>query len=194
MVTGHLFLGLLTATNAENRVDGCLHCSAPAILGVLDVPTAYVAVWPGDRMRFQGRRREGRISREDKPRALKSASNPSKVEKLVYDHSAQLTSSSVNMRLLAIVSTALSILASSDVLSAAVEAATEHSAPLIQVMVVGGRSITISTVPVSIARLSIFPATDARNGTSKPQTALTKRAVGNGCEVGCGGNGGRTVY
>ncbi|KDQ28659.1 hypothetical protein PLEOSDRAFT_1070621, partial [Pleurotus ostreatus PC15] len=93
------------------------------------------------------------------------------------------------MRLLAIVSTALSILASSDVLSAAVEAATEHSAPLIQVMVVGGRSITISTVPVSIARLSIFPATDARNGTSKPQTALTKRAVGNGCEVGCGGNG-----
>ncbi|KAJ8697491.1 hypothetical protein PTI98_004294 [Pleurotus ostreatus] len=78
MVTGHLFLGLLTATNAENRVDGCLHCSAPAILGVLDVPTAYVAVWPGDRMRFQGRRREGRISREDKPRALKSASNPSK--------------------------------------------------------------------------------------------------------------------
>ncbi|KAG9219645.1 hypothetical protein CCMSSC00406_0006033 [Pleurotus cornucopiae] len=93
------------------------------------------------------------------------------------------------MRLLAIVSTVLSIIASSDVLGATVEAATEHSAPLIQVMVVGGRSIMISTVPVSIARLAKFPATDARNGTSKQQKSLTKRAVGNGCEVGCGGNG-----
>ncbi|KAJ8697479.1 hypothetical protein PTI98_004282 [Pleurotus ostreatus] len=93
------------------------------------------------------------------------------------------------MRIFAITSILASIVASAGVLGVAVEANVERSVSNVQAVTIGDYTITITTVPVTPARLAKFPAAKTRNRSSPPQTSLTKRVVGNGCEVGCGGNG-----
>ncbi|KDQ28648.1 hypothetical protein PLEOSDRAFT_173284 [Pleurotus ostreatus PC15] len=92
------------------------------------------------------------------------------------------------MRVFAITSILANIVASAGVLGAAVEVNVERSVSNVQAVAIGDHTITITTVPVMPARLAKFPAAKTRNRSSPPQTSLTKRVVGNGCEVGCGGN------
>ncbi|KAL4262931.1 Hydrophobin [Pleurotus pulmonarius] len=89
------------------------------------------------------------------------------------------------MRICVIATIIASIVASSGVLSAAVE---ERLVPSVQAVTIGEHTVTITTLAVSPERLAKFPSTNAGDHSPTPKTSLTKRVVGNGCEVGCGGN------
>ncbi|KAF9494466.1 hypothetical protein BDN71DRAFT_980440 [Pleurotus eryngii] len=92
------------------------------------------------------------------------------------------------MHLFAITSIIVSLALSSGALGAVLETNAPRPASNIQVVTIGEHTITMTTTPVSPARLARLPLNfQGRNRSATPETSLSKRVVNNGCEFGCGG-------
>ncbi|KAF4600351.1 hypothetical protein EYR38_004976 [Pleurotus pulmonarius] len=91
------------------------------------------------------------------------------------------------MRFLAVTSTIVSLIISSGVLGAALDVHAQRSASSVEVVAIGGNTITITTTPISPARLAKLPLKfQGRNNSVVPEMSLRKRVVNNGCQFGCG--------